>query len=104
MSGPLQNRHHTMSRFEMNEEEMSGSEAARFIQDELLLDGIPAPNLAGLRTTYMGSEVDDLMLKNLVRYSTIQSHGFSNAGHSRRILPIVNDTPLHTISRTDPSI
>lgn len=55
---------------------MSGSEAARFIQDELLLDGTQALNLAGFATTYMESEIEDLMLKNLVRYSLFNPMGF----------------------------
>ena len=67
----LKIKNHSMHRYELNEEEMSGSEAARFIQDELLLDGAPALNLAGFATTYMGSEVEDLMLKNLVRYFAV---------------------------------
>ena len=61
MYGSLQVEDHTRSRFELKEEEMSGSEAASFIQDELLLDGTPALNLAGFATTYMGNEVEDLM-------------------------------------------
>lgn len=55
-----------MSRLAMRVERMPGPDAARFIQDELLLDGAPAFNLAGFATTYMDSSVDDRTLKNLV--------------------------------------
>ena len=62
---------HSMHRYELTEEEISDSEAARFIQDVLLRDGAPALNLAGFATTSMGSEAEDFMLKNLVSYFAV---------------------------------
>ena len=64
--GCLQMENHTRSRFELNEEEMSGSEAASSIQNELLQDGTPALSLADFATTYMGNEVEDAMLKKIM--------------------------------------
>lgn len=52
-------------RFELGEEEMPARNAARFIHDELLLDGTPALNLASFVTTFMEPEVEALMLENL---------------------------------------
>ena len=42
-------------RFEMSEEEMPARTAARFVHDELLMDGNPALNLASFVTTYVHS-------------------------------------------------
>ncbi|ETW78814.1 glutamate decarboxylase/sphingosine phosphate lyase [Heterobasidion irregulare TC 32-1] len=52
-------------RFEMREEEMPARTAARFVHDELLMDGSPALNLASFVTTYMEDEAERLMLENL---------------------------------------
>jgi len=52
-------------RFEMNEEELPARIAARFVHDELLMDGTPALNLASFVTTYMEDEAEKLMLENL---------------------------------------
>lgn len=68
MYGPRQLGNKILSPFEMGEEEVPGPVAAQFVQDELLLDGIPALNLAGFATTFMESNVENLMLKNLVRH------------------------------------
>lgn len=64
--GSLQIEDHTRSRFGLNEGEMSGSEAASFIQYNSLLDGTSALNLAGFATTYIGSEVEDPMFKKTI--------------------------------------
>ena len=53
-------------RLEMREEEMPARTAARFVHDELLMDGSPALNLASFVTTYMEDEAERLMLENLV--------------------------------------
>ena len=53
-------------RLEMREEEMPVRTAARFVHDELLMDGSPALNLASFVTTYMEDEAERLMLENLV--------------------------------------
>jgi len=50
----------------MNEGTISAQNSARSIQDDLLLDGIPALSLARFATTYMEPEIEELMLKNLV--------------------------------------
>ena len=63
MYNTLQIEDHTRSRFGLNEEEMSGSEAASFILYDSLLDGTSALNLAGLATTYIGNEAEDPMLR-----------------------------------------
>src|ERR1700761_4128862 len=52
-------------RFEMGENEMPARNAARFVHDELLMDGTPALNLASFVTTYMEDEAEKLMLENL---------------------------------------
>ncbi|KZO97148.1 glutamate decarboxylase [Calocera viscosa TUFC12733] len=52
-------------RFEMAEEEMPARLAARFVHDELLMDGNPALNLASFVTTYMEEEAEKLMVDNL---------------------------------------
>jgi len=49
----------------MNEEELPARIAARFVHDELLMDGTPALNLASFVTTYMEDEAEKLMLENL---------------------------------------
>ena len=67
------------SRFELNEEEMSGSEAASFIQNELLLDDTLAFTLAGFATTYMGIEVENLMLKKPVISPRIMESGLAGS-------------------------
>ncbi|THH16691.1 hypothetical protein EW146_g3992 [Bondarzewia mesenterica] len=54
-----------MPRFEMAEEEMPARIAARFVHDELLMDGNPSLNLASFVTTYMEDEAERLMLENL---------------------------------------
>ena len=51
----LQIEDDTRSHLALKEEEMSGSEAASFIQDDLLLDGTPSLNLAGFANTYIGN-------------------------------------------------
>jgi len=50
---------------EMREEEMPARAAARFVHDELLMDGNPALNLASFVTTYMEEEAEKLMVENL---------------------------------------
>lgn len=55
----------SIPRFEMREEEMPPRHAARFVHDELLMDGTPALNLASFVTTYMEEEVEKLMVDNL---------------------------------------
>lgn len=55
----------SISRFELGEEEMPARTAARFVHDELLMDGNPALNLASFVTTYMEEEAEKLMLENL---------------------------------------
>lgn len=52
-------------RFEMGEEEMPARTAARFIKDDLLLDGSPSLNLASFVTTYMEEEAEQLMMQHL---------------------------------------
>ncbi|GAA6059938.1 hypothetical protein JCM10212_003078 [Sporobolomyces blumeae] len=54
-----------IKRFEMNEDEMEPRAAARFISDELLMDGNPSLNLASFVTTYMEPEAERLMIDNL---------------------------------------
>jgi glutamate decarboxylase len=53
MYGSLQAERPLASRDEMDEGTISAQNAARLIHDDLLLDGIPALNLAGFATTYM---------------------------------------------------
>lgn len=65
-------------RYEMNEGTVSAQNAARSIEDELLLDGVPALNLGGFATTYMEPEIEELMLKNLVgTICEMRHHGTS---------------------------
>jgi len=52
-------------RFEMPEDEMPARTAARFIKDDLLLDGTPSLNLASFVTTYMEEEAEKLMMEHL---------------------------------------
>ena len=47
-------------RFEMGEDEMPARTAARFVHDELLMDGNPALNLASFVTTYVPLHVPEL--------------------------------------------
>lgn len=47
----------------MGEEEMPARTAARFIKDDLLLDGQPSLNLASFVTTYMEEEAEQLMMQ-----------------------------------------
>ncbi|GAA5931001.1 uncharacterized protein JCM15063_002518 [Sporobolomyces koalae] len=54
-----------IKRFEMNEEEMEPRVAARFVADELLMDGNPSLNLASFVTTYMEPEAEKLMVDNM---------------------------------------
>ncbi|GAA5903065.1 uncharacterized protein JCM6883_002681 [Sporobolomyces salmoneus] len=54
-----------IKRFEMNEEEMDPRMAARFVRDELLMDGNPSTNLASFVTTYMEPEAEQLMMDNM---------------------------------------
>ncbi|GAA5839119.1 hypothetical protein JCM5353_007717 [Sporobolomyces roseus] len=54
-----------IKRFEMNEEEMEPRAAARFVSDELLMDGNPSLNLASFVTTFMEPEAEKLMVENL---------------------------------------
>jgi glutamate/tyrosine decarboxylase-like PLP-dependent enzyme len=41
--------------------------AARIVNNDLLLDGVPGLNRAGFATTYMEPEIEAVMIKNLVR-------------------------------------
>ena len=66
MSGPFQVNNAVMSRFAMREEEMPDPEVTRSIQDQLLLDGTPALDLAGFAISYIDNTVDDFLLLNLV--------------------------------------
>ena len=61
-------------RDEMDEGTVSAQDAARSIQNELLLDVIPALNLGGFATTYMEPEIEELMLKNLVGKMYVAAH------------------------------
>lgn len=61
-------------RCEMEEGTISAQSAARSIQDELLLDSVPALNLGGFATTYMEPEIEELMLKNLVGKKYVKTH------------------------------
>lgn len=61
-------------RYEMDEGTVSAQNAARSIQDELLLDVVPALNLGGFATTYMEPEIEELMLKNLVGRMCVKAH------------------------------
>lgn len=70
MYGPAQLGNKTLSPFEIGEEEIPGPVATQLVQDELLLDGVPALNLAGFATTFMESTIENLMLKNLVQHDT----------------------------------
>ncbi|GAA5881613.1 hypothetical protein JCM16303_005509 [Sporobolomyces ruberrimus] len=54
-----------IKRFEMAEEEMDPRSAARFVSDELLMDGNPSLNLASFVTTYMEPEAEKLMADNM---------------------------------------
>ncbi|EIM86926.1 glutamate decarboxylase [Stereum hirsutum FP-91666 SS1] len=54
-----------LPRYELAEDEMPARTAARFVHDELLMDGSPALNLASFVTTYMEDEAEKLMLENL---------------------------------------
>ncbi|GAA5907708.1 hypothetical protein JCM6882_008953 [Rhodosporidiobolus microsporus] len=54
-------------RFEMGENELSSQLTARFIRDELLMDGNPSLNLASFVTTYMEDEAEKLMMENLTK-------------------------------------
>ncbi|GAA5838161.1 hypothetical protein JCM3766R1_001843 [Sporobolomyces carnicolor] len=54
-----------IKRFEMNDDEMDPRAAARFVKDELLMDGNPSLNLASFVTTYMEAEAEKLMMENL---------------------------------------
>lgn len=47
----------------MPENEMPARNAARFIRDDLLLDGTPSLNLASFVTTYMEEEAEKLMME-----------------------------------------
>ncbi|KAM0746541.1 glutamate decarboxylase [Meredithblackwellia eburnea MCA 4105] len=55
----------SIPRFELAEHELDPRIAARFVSDELLMDGSPALNLASFVTTYMEEEAEKLMLQNL---------------------------------------
>ena len=86
--GCLQMENHTRSRFELNEEEMSGSEAtkaASSIHDELLLEGTPALSLADFATTYMGNEVEDPMLKKIMICPALWNLGWLVAEDENRL-------------------
>ncbi|GAA6008495.1 hypothetical protein JCM11491_004498 [Sporobolomyces phaffii] len=54
-----------IQRFEMGEHEMDPRAAARFVSDELLMDGNPSLNLASFVTTYMEPEAEKLMMDNM---------------------------------------
>lgn len=66
MYGLLQLGNKILSPFEIGEDEILAPVAAQFVQDKLLLDGVPALNLAGFATTFIESYVENLMIKNLV--------------------------------------
>ncbi len=66
MNDPNQKETLLRSPYEMAEASLPAEVAARSVQDDLLLDGTPALNLAGFATTYMEEEVERVMLKNLV--------------------------------------
>ena len=61
-------------RYEMDEGTVSAENATRSIQDDLLLDCVPALNLGGFATTYMEPEIEELMLKNLVGKMYVKTH------------------------------
>lgn len=50
----------------MAEDEMPARTAARFIKDDLMLDGTPSLNLASFVTTYMEEEAEKLMMEQYV--------------------------------------
>lgn len=51
----------------MNDGEMPAQTAYRIIQDELLLDGIPALNLASFVSTSMEPEAEKLMASQMFK-------------------------------------
>jgi glutamate decarboxylase len=66
MYASTQARCPTLSPYEMDDGSMSAGHTIRIIQDDLLLDGSPALNLAGFANTYMEPEIEKLMFENLV--------------------------------------
>jgi len=48
---------------QMPEGEMPARTAARFIKDDLLMDGNPSLNLASFVTTYMEEEIEKIMME-----------------------------------------
>ncbi|KAK4698997.1 glutamate decarboxylase, partial [Phenoliferia sp. Uapishka_3] len=85
-------------RFEMSENEMPARNAARFVHDELLMDGSPALNLASFVTTYMEDEAEKLMIENLSK-NFIDLEEYSSCGEiESRCVNIVArlfNAPLH---------
>ncbi|KAI8981104.1 glutamate decarboxylase [Pilobolus umbonatus] len=55
----------SIPKYEMPEEEMPPSVAYQLIQDETVLDGTPALNLASFVTTFMEKEARDLMAESM---------------------------------------
>lgn len=68
MYGLLQLGNKILSPFEIGEDEILAPVAAQFVQDEPLLEGVPALNFAGFATTFIESYVENLMIKNPVRH------------------------------------
>jgi glutamate/tyrosine decarboxylase-like PLP-dependent enzyme len=54
------------SPYQLQEKVIEARQAVCLIQDELLLDGNPALNLAGFANTFMEPEIEPLMAANLV--------------------------------------
>lgn len=52
---------------ELPENSSSPRDAAKVVNNDLILDSVPSLNLAGFATIYMEPEGEQLMLKNLVR-------------------------------------
>lgn len=66
MYGSTQSRDPASSLYEIAEGTISAQHAVRVIQDDLLLDGTPALNLAGFANTFVEPEIEQLMFKNFV--------------------------------------
>ncbi|KAL8291439.1 hypothetical protein RQP46_002417 [Phenoliferia psychrophenolica] len=85
-------------RFELAEDEMPARQAARFVHDELLMDGTPAMNLASFVTTYMEDEAEKIMIQNLSK-NFIDLEEYSSCGEiESRCVNIVArlfNAPLH---------
>ncbi|KAF2189005.1 glutamate decarboxylase [Zopfia rhizophila CBS 207.26] len=84
---------------ELRQESLPAKEAACFIQDDLLLDGNPALNLAGFANTFMEPEIEQLMTKNLPKNIThVEAYPASNAIEKRciNIIARLFNAPLET--------